>query len=116
MILFFEKEIEEARRLASSRIGHRPTTTATKQAPITTAEPFPPASKRDERRQQLSMLRDRIRQNGSNNSLYDPMHTPRTPRGDSVTSGNTDNDNMTPRRGGFVLGATAATNFKAVYD
>jgi hypothetical protein len=62
------------------------------------------------------MLRDQLRQVGSNNSLYDPMHTPRTPRGDSVTSGMSDIGNITPRRGGFVIGATTASNFKQVYD
>lgn len=62
------------------------------------------------------MLRDQLRQNGSHNSLCDPMHTPRTPRGDSVSSGMTDIANMTPRRGGVVVGATNASNFKAVYD
>lgn len=62
------------------------------------------------------MLRDKLRQNGSNNSLYEPMHTPRTPRADSVTSGMTDVANMTPRRGGLVIAATAASNFKPVYD
>jgi len=62
------------------------------------------------------MLRDKLRQNGSNNSPYDLMHTPRTPRPDSVTSGNTDLASMSPRRTGFVLGATAASNFKPVYD
>jgi len=114
---FVLKEIEEARRLASSRIGHR-TTTTTKPAPlpITTTEPLPPTSKRDERHQQLSMLRDKLRQSGSNNSLYDSMHTPRTPRPDSVLSGKTDSGNLTPRRSGFVIGATTASNFKPVYD
>lgn len=77
---------------------------------------MPSTSKFDERHQQLSMLRDKIRQSNSNNSLYDPMHTPRTPRAESVTSGMTDVANMTPRRGGFVIGATTASQFKAVYD
>jgi hypothetical protein len=62
------------------------------------------------------MLRDKLRQNGSTNSLYDPMHTPRTPRGDSVSSGMTDIGNVTPRRSGFVISATTASNFKPVYD
>jgi hypothetical protein len=113
--LFVLKEIEDARRLASSRIGHRPTTKPT-SLPITTTEPLPPTSKHDERHQQLSMLRDKLRQNGSNNSLYDPMHTPRTPRANSVSSGMTDIGNVTPRRGGFVIGATTASHFKPVYD
>ena len=101
--------------MASSRIGHRPTTKPA-PLPITTAEPLPPTSKRDERHQQLSMLRDKLRQHSSNNSLYDPMHTPRSPRADSVTSGMTDTANLTPRRGGFIFGATTASNFKAVYE
>jgi len=62
------------------------------------------------------MLRDKLRQNGSNNSLYDPMHTPRTPRAESVTSEITDTGNLTPRRSGFVIGATTASNFKPIYD
>lgn len=85
-------------------------------APITTDDQYPSVSKRDERHQQLSILRDKLRQSNSNNSLYEPMHTPRTPRADSVTSGMTDIANMTPRRGGFVTSATTASNFKAVYD
>jgi hypothetical protein len=62
------------------------------------------------------MLRDKLRETGSNNSLYDPMHTPRTPRADSVASVISDVVNLTPRRGGFVINATTASNFKAVYD
>jgi len=115
LFLFFLKEIEDARRLASSRIGHRIQKKPASR-PITPPEPLPKTSKFDERHQQLSMLRDKLRQNGSNNSPYDPMHTPRTPRTDSVTSGMTDIGNMSPRRGGFVLGATKASNFKPVYD
>ncbi|CAF0755360.1 unnamed protein product [Rotaria sordida] len=108
------QEIEEARRQASSRIGHR---TSTKPAlqPITTAEPLSTTFKHDERQQQLSMLRDQLRRSSSN-SLYEPMHTPRTPRADSVTSGTTDIANTIPRRGGVVIGATTASNFKPVYD
>jgi hypothetical protein len=68
------------------------------------------------------MLRDKLRQNGSSNSPFEPMHTPRTPRAlhtprnDSVSSGMTDIANLTPRRGVTVIGATTASNFKAVYD
>jgi hypothetical protein len=65
------------------------------------------------------MLRDKLRQNGSSNSPFEPMHTPRTPhtpRIDSVSSGMTDIANLTPRRGVSVIGATTASNFKAVYD
>lgn len=61
------------------------------------------------------MLRDQLR-NNSNHSLHEPVHTPRTPRGDSVMSGTSDIANMTPRRAGFVTGATTASNFKPVYD
>ncbi|CAF2506395.1 unnamed protein product [Rotaria sp. Silwood2] len=108
------QEIEEARRQASSRIGHRATTKPAPQ-PITTTEPLSTTSKRDERHQQLSMLRDQLR-HSSSNSLYEPMHTPRTPGADSVTSGAMDIGNLTPRRGGFVIGATTASHFKPVYD
>ena len=62
------------------------------------------------------MLRDKLRQSGSNHSFGDPPHTPRTPRPDSVTSGMMDMGNTTPRRGGYAYGATTASNFKAVYD
>lgn len=116
MIKFVFQEIEEARRLASSRIGHRAAKPAGFNQRITTDDSLPNSSKFDERHQQLSMLRDQLRRSGSNNSLNDQMHTPRTPRGDSVTSGMTDIANMTPRRGGFVIGATTASRFKAVYD
>lgn len=106
------QEIEEARRLAASRIGHR----GTRAEPVQSSESYPNTATRDERHQQLSMLRDKLRQSGSNHSLADAPHTPRTPRPDSVTSGMTDIANMTPRRGAFATGATAASNFKAVYD
>ena len=92
------------------------TTKKSESFPITTNEPFPPQSKRDERQQQLAMLRDKLRRTGSNGSLYESMHTPRTSRPDSVTSGMTDIGNMTPRRGALVVGATTASNFKPVYD
>jgi hypothetical protein len=62
------------------------------------------------------MLRDKLRQSGSHNSLYDSVHSPRTPRNESTSSGMTDVANLTPRRGGTVLGATTASNFKPVYD
>lgn len=107
------QEIEDARRLAASRIGHR---TTTKPEPVQSSESYPSTSMRDERHQQLSMLRDKLRQSGSNHSFGDPPHTPRTPRPDSVTSGMTDIANMTPRRGAFTIAATTASNFKAVYD
>ena len=110
------QEIEEARRQASSRIGYRAANKPTEaRAPITTNETFT-ASTRDERHQQLSQLRDQLRGNTSNNSLYNSMHTPRTPRGDSMSSGTADVGNLTPRRAALVMGATTAVNFKPVYD
>ena len=81
--------------------------------PRTTTDSFSATSKYDERHQQLSMLRDKLRQNGGSHNNYDPMHTPRTPRSNSVASEAAD---LTPRRGGVVVGATTASNFKAVYD
>ena len=67
----------------------------------------------DERHQQLSMLRDQLRRTTSNNSLFNPAHTPRA---DSVNSGVTDIANLTPRRAAQMISATTASNFKAVYD
>ncbi|CAF1009710.1 unnamed protein product [Adineta steineri] len=107
------QEIEEARRLASSRLGQRP---ITKPVVSPTPESNTTTSKLDERHQHLAMLRDKLRQSASHNSLYDGIHSPRTPRNESVSSGMTDIGNLTPRRGGTALGATIASNFKPVYD
>ncbi|CAF1626412.1 unnamed protein product [Adineta ricciae] len=118
------QEIEEARRLASSRIGHRPIEKSTVPS-ISTPEPLPAtttsaySSKHNERQQHLAMLRDKLRHTGSSNGFHDSMpspHTPRTPRNDSVSSGMTDVANLTPRRGAPVIGATKPSNFKPVYD
>ena len=108
------KELEDARRLASSRVGHRPPTRARRSSPAhsTMSGPDEGMSKRDERHQQLSMLRDQLR----HNETQSPMHTPRTPRGESVASGMTDMARGTARRAGHVVGATTASNFKPVYD
>jgi hypothetical protein len=73
----------------------------------------------DERHQQLSMLRDQLRNSNSNTSLHSPMHTPRSSRvhrQESFSNGTPDIANLTPRRTGAVIGATTASHFKPVYD
>ncbi|CAF1056023.1 unnamed protein product, partial [Didymodactylos carnosus] len=96
------RELENARRQASSRMGQR---MQQQQSNANEAQ----NSTDDDRHQRLTLLRDKLCQNGTNAS---GLHSPRTPRPDSMNSGISDISQLTPRRAGFLMGSTSATHFK----
>jgi hypothetical protein len=100
-----------------SRAGNRaPSRAGGSRMPMTMDDDVSSMAKRDQRHQQLAMLRDQLRQNNSNNSLSNPTCTPRSSRPDSVASAMNDAMSTTPRRSGVTASATTASNFKPVYD